>query len=157
MNLIKYNNGLPTVSRENFLTPFDHLFDRLFETNFPDFMSEVGVKPFQGTAYPKVNVYDHGEKVEVIAEIPGISKDNITVEVENDTLTIKGSKHGFVEDPNATVIRKELKHSAFERSFTLGESLDGKKIKADFKDGILIIDIPKLEPEKSEKTFVKIS
>jgi len=55
------------------------------------------------------------------------------------------------------VIRKELKHSAFERRFTLGESLDGDNIKAKFKDGILSIDIPKIEPEKPKRNFVKIS
>ena len=54
------------------------------------------------------------------------------------------------------MLRRELKHSAFERKFTLGESLDGDSIKANFKDGILSIEIPKIEPEKPKKTFVKI-
>jgi len=72
-------------------------------------------------------------------------------------LTIKGNKHGFMEDTDATVLRKELKHSAFERKFTLGESLDGDNIKASFKDGLLSVEIPKVEPEKPKKSFVKIS
>jgi len=158
MSLI-VKNGLqfPTISRDNFLTPFDKMFDSMFESNFPDFMNEVGVKPFSTSAYPRVNVYEYEDKVTVVAEIPGISKDNLTIDVEDGTLTIKGSKHGFEEDPNATVIRKELKHSAFERKFTLGESLDGDKNQANFKDGLLSIKIPKLEPEKPKRTFVKIS
>ena len=145
------------IKRDDFLAPFDRMFDNMFETNFPEVAQTVGVNPFSGTAYPKVNVYEYEDKVGVVAEIPGIDKKNLDVEVEDGVMTIKGSKHGFDEDTEATVLRRELKHSAFERKFTLGESLDGDDIKANFKDGILSIEIPKIEPEKPKKTFVKIS
>ena len=156
MSLVKYTS-FPTISRDNFLAPFDKMFDSMFETNFPEVAQSVGVNPFSNTAYPKVNVYEYDDKVGVVAEIPGIDKKNLSVDVEDDVLTIKGSKHGFDEDTNATVIRRELKHSAFERKFTLGDSLDGDKIKANFKDGILSIEIPKMEEVKPKKSFVKIS
>ncbi len=145
------------IKRDDFLTPFDRMFDSMFETNFPEVAQTVGVNPFSGTAYPKVNVYEYEDKVGVVAEIPGIDKKNLDVEVEDGVMTIKGSKHGFDEDAEATVLRRELKHSAFERKFTLGESLDGDDIAANFKDGILSIEIPKIEPEQPKKTFVKIS
>ncbi len=145
------------IKRDDFLTPFDMMFDSMFETNFPEVAQTVGVNPFSGTAYPKVNVYEYEDKVGVVAEIPGIDKKNLDVEVEDGVMTIKGSKHGFDEDAEATVLRRELKHSAFERKFTLGESLDGDDITANFKDGILSIEIPKIEPEQPKKTFVKIS
>ena len=144
------------IRRDDFLAPFDKMFDSMFETNFPEVAQTVGVNPFSSTAYPKVNVYEYEDKVGVVAEIPGIDKKNLDVEVEEGVMTIKGSKHGFDEDTQATVLRRELKHSAFERKFTLGESLDGDSIKANFKDGILSIEIPKIEPEKPKKTFVKI-
>jgi len=150
-------NGFPTISRDNFLAPFDKMFDSMFETNFPEVAQTVGVNPFSSTAYPKVNVYEYDDKVSVVAEIPGIDKKNLNVEVEDDVMTIKGSKHGFDEDADATILRRELKHSAFERKFTLGESLDGESIEANFKDGILSVDIPKIEPAKPKKNFVKIS
>tara|TARA_R100001510_G_C7653022_1_gene211024 strand:+ start:396 stop:845 length:450 start_codon:yes stop_codon:yes gene_type:complete len=144
------------IKRDDFLAPFDKMFDSMFETNFPEVAQTVGVNPFSSTAYPKVNVYEYENKVGVVAEIPGIDKKNLDVEVEDGVMTIKGSKHGFDEDTQATVLRRELKHSAFERKFTLGESLDGDNISANFKDGILSIEIPKIEPEKPKKTFVKI-
>jgi HSP20 family protein len=144
------------IRRDDFLAPFDKMFDSMFQTNFPEVAQTVGVNPFSSTAYPKVNVYEYEDKVGVVAEIPGIDKKNLDVEVEECVMTIKGSKHGFDEDTQATVLRRELKHSAFERKFTLGESLDGDSIKANFKDGILSIEIPKIEPEKPKKTFVKI-
>ena len=60
------------------------------------------------------------------------------------------------DDKGAKIIRKELKHSSFKRSFELGEQLNGDKIKASFKDGLLSIDIPKVEPEEPKKVSVKI-
>ena len=149
--------NIPYFDRDEFLTPFDRVFDQLFETNFPEFVRSVGVKPYQGSAYPKVNVYEYDEKVGIIAEIPGLDKKHLNVEVEEGTLTISGEKHAIVEDENATVLRRELKGSSFKRNFELGENLDGENIKASFKNGILNIDIPKVEPEQPKKTFVKIS
>ncbi len=61
------------------------------------------------------------------------------------------------DDQGAKVIRRELKHSSFKRQFELGELLDGESIKASFKDGLLSIEIPKMEPAKPKKHSVKIS
>jgi len=61
------------------------------------------------------------------------------------------------DDGGAKVIRRELKQSSFKRQFELGELLDGDKVKASFKDGLLSIEIPKVEPVKPKKKSVKIS
>ena len=157
MTKVVVRNPFPIIDRDSFLTPFDKMFDEIVGKSFPEINQQVGVNPFQGTAYPKVNVYEYEDKVGVVAEIPGIDKKNLSVDVEDGVMTIKGSKHGFDEDTDATVLRRELKHSAFERKFSLGESLDGDNIKANFKDGILSIEVPKIEPEKPKKSFIKIS
>ena len=150
-------NNIPYFDRDEFLTPFDRVFDQLFETNFPEFVRSVGVKPYQGSAYPKVNVYEYDDKVGIVAEIPGLNKKQLNVEVEDGVLTISGDKHSTFEDEGAKVLRRELKQSSFKRSFELGEQLDGDNINANFKDGVLSVSIPKIEPEKPKKTFVKIS
>jgi HSP20 family protein len=151
--------NLPTFfDRDTFLTPFDKMFDSLFETNFPEFVNTVGVTPFQGSAYPKVNIYEYDDKVGIVAEIPGLDKKDLEVEVEEGVLTISGKKHSIGSaDDKAKVLRRELKGSSFKRSFTLGDSLDGENINAEFKNGVLLIDVPKIEPEQPKKTFVKIS
>jgi HSP20 family protein len=156
-SLVNRNNNVPFFDRDSFLTPFDKMFDTLFETSFPEVVRTVGVKPFEGTAYPKVNVYEYDNKVGIVAEIPGLDKKDLEIEVTDEVLTIAGKKHSIVEDENAKVLRRELKGSSFKRSFTLGESLNGDNIKASFKNGVLNIDIPKVEPEQPKKTFVKIS
>ena len=143
------------LNRDEFLTPFDKIFDELMSKQFPHFQEEVGVSFNQG-AYPKVNVYEYDDKIGIVAEIPGLDKKNVTVEVEEDVLIISGDKHGF-EDDGGKCITRELKQSAFKRSFNLGEYLDGNGVSASFKDGMLSISIPKKEPEKPKKKFVKIA
>ena len=150
-------NRIPMIDRESFLTPFDKMFDQIVNSQFPEITKTVGVNPMQGTAYPKVNVYEYDDKVGVVAEIPGLDKKDLNIEVEENTLTISGNKHGLFDDDGAKVLRRELKHSSFKRSFELGELLDGSKVKANFKDGLLSVEIPKKEPEKPKVTSVKIS
>jgi len=157
MTKVAFHTGIPFFDRDTFLTPFDKMFDQMVETQFPDITKSVGVRPYAGSAYPKVNVYEYDEKVGIVAEIPGLEKKDLTVEVEDGTLTISGVKHHIKEDEGAKVLRRELKASSFKRNFEIGENLDGENIKAVFKNGILNIDIPKIEPEKPKKQFVKIS
>ena len=156
MTKVIYNTNFPAIDREQFLTPFDKMFDQIINSQFPEIEKQIGVKPFQGTAYPKVNVYEYDDKVGVIAEIPGLDKKDLVIEVEDGKLTISGDKHGTFDVKGAKVIRRELKQSSFKRQFELGDLLDGDKIKANFKDGLLSIDIPKIEPQKPQKKVVKI-
>ena len=143
------------LNRDEFLTPFDKIFDQLMLKQFPNFQEEVGVSFNQG-AYPKVNVYEYDDKIGIVAEIPGLDKKNVTVDVEEDVLIISGDKHGFDSDGGKCITR-ELKQSAFTRSFNLGEYLDGTNVSAKFKDGMLSISIPKKEPEQPKKHSIKIS
>ena len=150
------NHKFPVLDRDEFLTPFDRMFDQIISNQFPQIEKQVGVKPYSGTAYPKVNVYEYDDKVGIISEIPGLDKKQLNVEVEEGVLTISGDKHGITEEDGAKVLRRELKSSSFKRSFELGELLDGENISANFKDGVLSISIPKIEPKKPKKQSIKI-
>ena len=155
--VIYANRKAPAIDRDTFLTPFDRMFDQVINAQFPEIEKQIGVKPYQGTAYPKVNVYEWETKIGVIAEIPGLSKKDLSVEVTDGVLTISGDKHKLFDVGDAKVIRRELKESSFKRQFELGEELDGKNISAKFEDGILSIEIPKIEPETPKTNKVKIS
>ena len=156
MTKVAFRTNIPYFDRDTFLTPFDKMFDQMVETQFPDITKSVGVRPYAGSAYPKVNVYEYEDKVGIIAEIPGLDKKQLEVSVEDGVLTISGDKHSAFENDGAKVLRRELKQSSFKRQFELGELLDGENIKASFKDGILSVSVPKIEPEKSKKHTVKI-
>ena len=144
MTKVAFHTGFPIIDRDEFLTPFDRMFDQIVS------------KQFQGTSYPKGNVYEYDDKVAIIAEIPGLDKKDLKVDVEEGILVISGDKHALYNDKGAKVIRRELKQSSFKRQFELGELLDGDNIKASFKGGLLSIDIPKVEPAKPKKLSVKI-
>ena len=156
MTKVILRNPFPVIDRDSFLTPFDKMFDDIVQKNFPQINQQVGVNPFQGTAYPKVNVYEYDDKVDIIAEIPGLDKKQLDVSVEEGVLTISGDKHSAFNDEGAKVLRRELKQSSFKRQFELGELLDGEHITANFKDGILSVEVPKMEPEKPKRHTVKI-
>ena len=92
------------LNRDEFLTPFDKVFDHLMEQTFPTFKEDVGVS-FNKGAYPKVNVYEYDDKIGIVAEIPGLDKKNVSVEVEEDVLIISGDKHGFDSDGGKCITR----------------------------------------------------
>jgi len=125
MTKVAFHTGFPIIDRDEFLTPFDRMFDQIVSKQFPELEKQVGVKPFQGTAYPKVNVYEYDDRVGIIAEIPGLDKKDLKVDVQEGILVISGDKHALYNDDGAKVIRRELKQSSFKRQFELGEQLDG--------------------------------
>ena len=156
MTKVAFRTNIPFFDRDTFLTPFDKMFDQMVETQFPDITKSVGVKPYAGSAYPKVNVYEYDNKVGIVAEIPGLNKKQLEVSVEEGVLTISGDKHSAFENEGAKVLRRELKQSSFKRQFELGDLLDGENISANFKDGILSVEVPKLEQEQPKRHTVKI-
>ena len=156
MTKVAFRTNIPFFNRDDFLTPFDKMFDQMVSTHYPDIAKSVGVNPMQGSAYPKVNVYEYDDKVGIVAEIPGLNKKQLEVSVEEGVLTISGDKHSAFENDGAKVLRRELKQSSFKRQFELGDLLDGENISADFKDGILSVSVPKLEPKQPKIHTVKI-
>lgn len=153
--MTQLTSQIPLVGRKEFLTPFDSLFDNVISKAFPDFSQQFGVEFFGNNSYPKVDAIDHDDKVTIEAEIPGLKKEEVAVELErNRVLTISGQKQDTAEDASTRYIRKELKRSSFKRSFRLGENLKVSAVKADFNNGVLNITIPKRK--KEEPQSVKI-
>jgi len=139
------------ASRNDFLTPFDSLFDEMIGKAFPSFEQEFGVNFFGSNGYPKVDVVDTTEAIEFEAEIPGLSKDEVSVDIEKGVLSISGQKRQQDGGEQKNYIRKELKRSSFKRSFQISDSFNHDKIQAKFENGLLLISVPKKKPEKSKK------
>ena len=133
------------------MVPFDTLFDDIIQKTMPSFTDEFGVNFFGSNSYPKVDVIDHDDRITIEAEIPGLSKKEVSVDLEENVLTVSGSKQSKDEGADINYIRKELKRSSFKRSFKLGENINQKNVNADFNNGILLITLPKKEPEKPKK------
>ena len=158
-NIRKYNSSfspkqwIQHFDRNEFLTPFDKLFDDLFVSSFPDISKELGVGFFEKQSFPKVDVVDCGKEIQIEAEIPGLTKDDVTVNVDENILTISGNSETKQKSSTDVkkYIRKELKHSSFKRSFTLGDNIDVESLTAKFENGLLKIVLPKLETIKQKK------
>ncbi len=150
--------GFPTpFHRDEFLTPFDTLFDRMLSNTFPELAKEVGVDVFQKGAYPKCDIINFDDRIEIIAEIPGISKEQLSIDIDGDVITLKGEKGGQTEVTGGEYLRRELKRSSFQRSFTADSKVFNlDTIGAKFEDGILELKIPKREPEKPKKRTITI-
>ena len=89
MTKVALRTNIPFFDRDDFLTPFDKMFDTLVETQFPDVVKQVGVKPYQGSAYPKVNIYEYEDRIGIVAEIPGLDKKQLKIEVEIISIIFK--------------------------------------------------------------------
>lgn len=142
-------------SRDEFLTPFSSLFDEILETNFPQFKYDCGIQ-FSKMTYPKVDVEDLEDSVNITAEIAGWDPKDISVEVENLILSISGKTSIEKEKDDKKFILKELKRSSFRRTFTLSDKLDLNSVSATFDKGLLNITIAKRVKEEPKETKIQI-
>jgi HSP20 family protein len=151
MNPKKFKPATFLRSRDQFISNFDDLFNKVLETSFPEIVSDFGVN-LTKHSYPKVDVIDNQNNIEIIAEIPGYGKEDINIEYENGSLTISGASRNEKEDGSITYLYRELKRSSFSRSFGVDENtLNVKEISAKFENGILNIEIPKIIKEEASK------
>ena len=85
--------------------------------------------------------------IDIEAAIPGMDKDEVTVEVTDGTLTIQGTSNQRDDVEDGQYVRREIKRSKFQRSFRLGDNLDQAEITANYDNGILTLNIPKIVPD----------
>ena len=110
----------------------------------------------QGPWIPPVDIYETEESLVFKAELPGVTKEDITVEVKDSTLTLKGEKRFEREAKEESYYRVERAYGAFQRAFTLPGMMEQEKVKAKFKDGILEIVLPKTEKAKPKQIKVEV-
>ncbi len=141
MNVSKngYNKKLNT-SRS-----WSNLIDELFDVSpFPTTLSRVG----HGVRLPQVNIKETDDDYFVEMAIPGLKKEDITIDLDNEVLIISSEQKEDVAHTEGRYTRKEFGYSAFKRTFTLPESIDEGKIKATYESGILTVQLPKREEAK---------
>jgi HSP20 family protein len=124
--------------------------------SFPSFESDFCPDFFSKGSYPRVDIIKKPEKLIVKAEITGLKKEEVSVDLDGDVLVIKGEKQNKDEDKNKKHLYREIKRYSFQRSFILGNNIDKTGIKADFVDGILKVELPRVTVEKKQAEKVKI-
>lgn len=106
---------------------------------------------------PRVNIEEGKDRFEITAELPGLKRDDVKIEVKDHVLTLTGEKKVEKENKDRNVYLFERAYGRFCRTFTLPDNVDADKIDAEFKDGLLRIDIPKTEEAKPKEIEVKVN
>jgi HSP20 family protein len=138
----------------NILTLQDRI-NRLFEDAFP---RKAGLDDDLVCAWrPLVDVFETAEGFVIHADLPGVEKQDVSVEVNDNVLTIKGERRDDGPSRENDYYRRERNCGTFQRSFSLRPLISPEKIKASFKNGVLRVEIPKQEEEKARQVTVNIA
>ena len=105
---------------------------------------------------PSVDISETDGEYQIKAEIPDVKKDDVKVTLEDGVLTIQGERKHEKEDKGKKYHRIERSYGSFVRSFTLPDLVDEEKVKAEFKDGVLNLQLPKSEKAKPKAIEVKV-
>ncbi|MDH5650114.1 MAG: Hsp20/alpha crystallin family protein [Gammaproteobacteria bacterium] len=141
---------------KNRLTPWNRDFDDIFG----DFLRPTRwlEEATSENLIPAIDVAEREHEFLVHAELPGVKKDDIDINLENGVLTITAETKSKNEQKEGDrVIRQERRYGKFVRSLRLGEQVDEAKVKASYKDGVLELVLPKAEAVKTKKISVNVS
>ena len=123
--------------------------NRIFEESIA---RSRGKKDFEGMAWsPPVDIYEHDDCIILMAELPGLTKSDINVEIQKDTLILKGVRKRKKESQNENYLLLERSFGTFTRIFNLPKPVQEDAIQANYKNGILELVLPKAKQKKPRK------
>lgn len=135
--------GFPVIDRE-----MDRFLNDLFGK---------GVVRFSEGWMPNADVTETKDEVIVRAEVPGMNKEDISITLQDGVLTLRGEKKQEKTEKEAAFHRVERSYGSFVRSFTLPTLVQADKVRADYKDGVLTINLPKAEEVKPKEITISVN
>ncbi len=142
-------------------TPQTDLFrsrmSRFFDQAFDEFLSPLaGSEELSSRGWlPPVDIRETDEALALHAEIPGLTKDDVNITLENNVLTISGERKFEKDAKKDNYHRIERAYGAFSRSFSLPANVRTDQVRASFKDGVLTVSLPKAEEAKPRRIEIK--
>ena len=109
-----------------------------------------------GAWVPPVEIFENGDDLVIRAEVPGVEKEDIEINVENGTLVLSGERKRNSEIKEDNAYRLERVYGSFNRSFRLPTTVDAGRIAAKYHNGVLEITLPKLEAAKPRKVEIEV-
>jgi len=137
------------------ITTLQDRINRLFDDAFPRPAGEeedLAVCAWR----PLVDIYETDEGIAIQVDLPGVQKEDVSVEVKNNLLIIQGQREVNLAVPEERYYRRERSCGTFQRSFSLRTAIAPESIKASFKNGVLTVKIPRPEEDKPKKVSVSI-
>lgn len=132
------------ILKSDGITEFDNLFEELGDMFNPS------------KSNPSVNVLETDTAIKLEVALPGMSKNDIEIAVEDDVLSISSKNQSEKTEDEKGYVRKEFSFKSFSRSFALPENVDKKMITSKFENGILTVTIPKAVPAAPSKTTINV-
>ena len=132
----------------------DKWFEDFFHRSFPSVMPRLAVEEMEFS--PAIDIYEEENDVVVKAELPGIEKEDIDISLTEDSITVAGEKKAEHKVEKKNFYRYESSYGSFCRTMALPSDVQPDKVKAEFKNGVLQIRMPKTEEAKKKGIKVKI-
>jgi HSP20 family protein len=150
---------MPVVRWEPFrdLVSLQERMNRLFDESYRGRSTSEDEWSLGGSWAPAVDIYEHEGNIVLTAELPGVDPKDVDIRVENNVLTLRGERKWSNDIQRESYHRVERSYGSFTRSFTLPNVIDTEKIKADFKDGMLKLVLPKKEEAKPKQISINVS
>lgn len=138
---VRYSTTMPD--------PTSRFFDRFFGNLGRD-SEELSNRRWM----PATDIRETEDHYEVTAELPGMTKDDVAITLENNQLTLSGERRFERDNDEQSFHRVERAYGAFARSFALPKNVDAEKVDARFADGVLTVTVPKLEEARPRKIAI---
>ena len=136
--------------------PFRGSYDTQLNRLFSDFFGRTGQDQNLTPWAPSVDIYEAEHELVVKADLPDIKPEDLDIRVENNILTIRGERKFEKKVDEKHYLRVERSYGSFARSFSLASSVNTEAIKADYKDGVLTLSVPKREEAKPKQIKVNV-
>lgn len=138
------------------LAVLQNSINRLFDEDFRYLKQAEGANLTQTWTFP-VDIKETPEAIVIQSDLPGMSREDISLNYNNNILTIRGQRKSDFKEDGAGFIKVERKYGSFSRSFSIDVPIEYDAIKASYKDGILEITMPKKEPAKTREIEIEIN
>lgn len=154
--LIPYRSSRDISALEQMDRLFEDFFGRRFRPWWPSVRWPEIKWPTEVEVHPSADIFENKDEIIVKAELPGMAKEDVNVNITENTITLSGEKKKEEKVEKKDYYRLERSYGSFSRSFSLPADVQTEKAKATFKDGILEIRVPKTEEAKKKQVKVKI-
>ena len=153
MNLTRWQPGFATLAGFGRLSSLRDEIDRLFEAPLAEWANSSRLLSGWN---PALDVYEDKDNLFVKVELPGLKKDQIDISLHDGSLSISGERKSEEKHEEGEVYRAERYYGRFQRTVTLPTPVASDKVKAEYKDGILSITLPKTEEAKPKRIDVNV-
>jgi HSP20 family protein len=153
MKLLNLTNS-PALLRNDAFASLESVFNNLWNNAFED---HAFIHNISKEMYPRIDIIDLNDKIQIIAEVPHFNKQDIKIKFEQGVLTIQGSRNDKEPCADVKYIRREIKRSNFSRSFAIDDKVyDAQNIEATFVNGVLAIHINKIKAQEKQPVFISV-